>query len=50
MALHPGQFADLLPRHPAWRRPLFWGRLPLQAVLIAWAYWFTGPPAAPDEN
>ena len=49
MALHPGQFADLLPRHPAWRRSLFWGRLPLQAVLIAWVYWHTAP-RAPEEN
>ena len=23
---------------PAW---VLWGRLPLQGVLIAWAYWFT---------
>ena len=25
---------------PAW---LLWARLPLQAVLIAWAYWYTRP-------
>ena len=42
MALHPGQFADLLPRAPGWRRTLFWGRLPLQAVFIAWVYRYTG--------
>ncbi|HEY9892683.1 MAG TPA: DoxX family protein [Candidatus Sericytochromatia bacterium] len=23
---------------------LYWGRLPLQAVLIAWAYWYTRQP------
>jgi uncharacterized membrane protein len=29
---------------PAWA---LWGRLPLQPVLIAWAYWYTRPrPAA----
>ncbi len=49
MALHPGQFSDVLARHPAWRRPLFWGRLPLQALLIAWVYWHTAPPR-PEEN
>jgi len=27
---------------PAWA---LWGRLPLQLVLIAWAYWFTRPGA-----
>ena len=25
---------------------LLWGRLPLQGVLIAWAYWFTRPDTA----
>jgi uncharacterized membrane protein len=34
MALHP----ELTPNLPAWT---LWARLPLQAVLIAWAYWFT---------
>ena len=24
---------------------VLWARLPLQGVLIAWAYWFTGSPA-----
>jgi uncharacterized membrane protein len=34
MALHP----DLFPRFsPA----VLWARLPLQGLLIAWAYWFT---------
>lgn len=33
---------------------LYWGRLPLQAVLIAWAWWYTRPlpnasrPSSPD--
>ena len=27
---------------PSWA---LWGRLPLQVVLIAWAYWFTREPA-----
>lgn len=34
MALHPESFPTVPPM-------LLWGRLPLQAVLIAWAYWFT---------
>jgi len=34
MALHP----DLYPGLSAW---MLWLRLPLQGVLIAWAYWFT---------
>ncbi len=34
MALHPEQFPDLPP-------VVLWARLPLQGVLIAWAYWFT---------
>jgi len=39
MALHP----ELYPFAPA---ALLWLRLPLQAVLIAWAYWHTRPGAA----
>ena len=36
MAIH----ADLYPQfNPA----LLWARLPLQVVLIAWAFWFTRP-------
>jgi uncharacterized membrane protein len=34
MALHP----ELTPSLRPWT---LWARLPLQAVLIAWAYWFT---------
>lgn len=38
MALHPEIGAELFPKLPpaAW-----WWRLPLQAVFIAWAHWFT---------
>ena len=31
-----------IPHSPA----LYWARLPLQAVLIAWAWWYTRKPAA----
>ena len=34
MALHPDQFSDI----PKW---ILFARLPLQGVLILWAYWFT---------
>ena len=27
---------------------LYWGRLPLQAVLIAWAWWYTKHPKQPQ--
>ena len=36
MALHPEQF-------PEFGETGLWVRLPLQGVLIAWAYWFTRP-------
>ncbi|WP_249069959.1 DoxX family protein [Argonema antarcticum] len=29
---------------------LYWGRLPFQAVLIAWAWWFTRPPEQQRET
>jgi uncharacterized membrane protein len=35
MALHPEQFTKFSERG-------LWLRLPVQGVLIAWAYWFTG--------
>jgi len=35
MALNPERYPELPPA-------LLWGRLPLQGLLIAWAYWFTG--------
>ncbi len=31
---------DGIPHNPV----LYWGRLPLQAVLIAWAWWYTREP------
>lgn len=37
MALHP----DLFPDAPAYA---LYGRLPLQLLFIAWAYWATQPP------
>ena len=40
MALHPEQSPQAPPA-------VWWARLPLQAVFIAWAYWFTRP-AAPE--
>lgn len=39
MALHPSTF-------PEFSAVALWLRLPLQAVLIAWAYWYTRPDAA----
>ena len=39
MAMHPGQYPDMSPL-------ALWLRLPLQGVLIAWAYWYTRPSAA----
>ena len=36
MALHPADFPKFDPL-------LLWLRLPLQGVLIAWAYWYTRP-------
>ena len=29
---------------------LYWGRLPLQAVLIAWAWWYTKHPKQPQAK
>jgi uncharacterized membrane protein len=47
MALHQLPLGDRAV--PAWA---LWARLPLQAVLIAWAWWFTRPPvsAATDRR
>lgn len=39
MALHPELFPEFSPA-------ILWLRLPLQAVLIAWAHWFTRPDPA----
>jgi uncharacterized membrane protein len=35
MALHPDTFPEFSPR-------ALWLRLPIQAVLVAWAYWYAG--------
>lgn len=43
MALHPESYPDI---NPAW----LWIRLPLQAVMVAWAYWFTRPASASGHN
>ena len=43
MALHPEEF----PRFPP---AALWARLPFQAVLVAWAYWFTKQPAGQDKT
>lgn len=36
MAINPQLYPDISP-------PALWLRLPLQAVFIAWAYWYTRP-------
>ena len=36
MAIHPELYPDYSPS-------VLWARLPLQGVLIAWAFWFTRP-------
>lgn len=36
MAIHPELY-------PEYSQAVLWARLPLQMVLIAWAYWFTRP-------
>jgi uncharacterized membrane protein len=45
MALHPEDYANIPPL-------VLWLRLPLQGVLIAWAYWYTGQrsPARPEST
>jgi uncharacterized membrane protein len=40
MAIH---HIALSPDHPT-PTSLLWARLPLQAVLVAWAWWYTRPP------
>jgi|SRR6185436_11515649 len=39
MAMHPNLYPSLPPLG-------LWLRLPIQGVLIAWAYWYTRPEAA----
>jgi uncharacterized membrane protein len=41
LALHDIQI-DGIPHNQV----LYWARLPFQAVLLAWAYWYTRDPAA----
>jgi uncharacterized membrane protein len=43
MALHPGLFPEAPPA-------ALWGRLPLQGLLILWAWWFTRPEAPVPER
>lgn len=43
MALHPEQFTQFSAIG-------LWLRLPLQAVVIAWAYWYTRPPARKSKS
>src|SRR5690349_17696212 len=41
MALHPELYA--------WARPVgLWLRLPIQGLLVAWAYWYTRPTRRPS--
>jgi uncharacterized membrane protein len=40
MAMNPQDFPEFAP-------VMLYARLPLQAVLIAWAFWFTRPDPAP---
>jgi uncharacterized membrane protein len=43
MAMNPDSYPEL---HPF----LLWARLPLQGLIIAWAYWFTGASVgSPDR-
>ncbi len=43
MALHPDTFPEFGPR-------ALWLRLPLQAVLIAWAFWYTRGTKTGDRH
>ena len=43
MAMHPDLFPEFSPA-------TLWFRLPLQVVLIAWAYWFTNPLGRVDAG
>lgn len=42
MAMNPGLYPDFSPA-------VLWARLPLQGVLIAWAYWLTRPEPQADS-
>ena len=43
MAIHPELYPD-------YNLAVLWARLPLQGVLIAWAYWFTRRRREPRED
>ena len=43
MAFNPNLFPEFSPA-------MLWIRLPLQGVLIAWAYWFTGNASLPTQR
>ena len=43
MALHPETF-------PEFRPAVLWMRLPLQAVFIAWSFWYTRGTRSKDAN
>lgn len=43
MALNPSTF-------PEFSEIALWGRLPLQAILIAWAYWYTNSDMTPSVD
>jgi uncharacterized membrane protein len=45
--LHMALHTDLYPTIPA---AALWARLPLQAVLIAWAYWYSKPEPSPQRS
>jgi len=40
MAMHPERYPSISPT-------ALWLRLPVQGLLIAWAYWYTRPPRLP---
>jgi uncharacterized membrane protein len=43
MALHPKQFPEFSPT-------ALWGRLPVQGLLIVWAWWYTRPVGHSGSN
>ena len=40
--VHTDFYVSIMPAYPPWHTAL-WARLPLQGVLITWAFWFTRP-------
>lgn len=43
MAMHPELYPSISPT-------ALWLRLPVQGLLIAWAYWYTRPPRSPQPT